>query len=59
MTSQGSAVVVGAGIIGCSVALELARSGWQRDGRRQGVDARLRVDQRLVGDGPLQLRQPP
>lgn len=29
MTSQGSAVVVGAGIIGCSVALELARSGWQ------------------------------
>ena len=53
-----TAVVVGAGIIGCSIALELSRRGWARHRRRQGLDPRVRFHQRLFGHGAVQLRQP-
>ena len=55
MSLRADVVVIGAGVIGSSIALELARAGRAGRGRRQGRRHRPRVDQRLQRDRAVQL----
>ena len=53
---QADAVVIGAGVIGASIALELARTRPNGALRRQGRRAWRRFHQRVVGAHPVQLQ---